>query len=352
MHRKTGDLTFKREIWIDNLRCAGIVAVIVIHSVSHNQYKIGGGYQWIIATLIEGFVRWAVPIFLMISGAFNLNPDRVFSFEKMKQKSVRIFVAFILWSSIYALIASTRYMISHAGGFPVGKFFNDFFIGHFHMWYCWLILALYLLTPLLREITKDRNLLKYGLICIAICSFTIPYLEEIFDIPWLSSFIKNVPDVTHVGFIGYYLLGYYLYSREIDKKSEYLCYALGTLGMAIAVGGTIYSSYISGEFSGKWAYTSLPLLLQSIGVFVLFKNRADKPMMNKNFDSIKVFVSKQTFGIYLIHVFWMELLFVVVGRFIQWMPIVVGFVAVGTFVLTTIQVFVMSKIPIVRKYLL
>lgn len=42
MHRKTGDLTFKREMWIDNLRCASIVAVIVIHSVSHNQYKIGG----------------------------------------------------------------------------------------------------------------------------------------------------------------------------------------------------------------------------------------------------------------------------------------------------------------------
>lgn len=35
--------TPKREVWIDNLRCASILAVIILHSVSHTQYKIGGG---------------------------------------------------------------------------------------------------------------------------------------------------------------------------------------------------------------------------------------------------------------------------------------------------------------------
>lgn len=250
------------------------------------------------------------------------------------------------------MLGSIRWMMNHSGGFPIKKFFNDILIGHFHMWYCWLIIVLYLLIPLLREVAKNEALLKYSLILIIIGSFTFPYLAEVYNVTWLSAFIENVPDITHAGFIGYYLLGYYLYSREIDFKKEVLWYVLGAIGMVTAIGGTIYSSYIMGEYSSRWAYTSLPVLLQSIGIFVLFRKHANKMQKNKQLEQLKIFLSKQTFGIYLIHVFWMEVLFMLFNRLIGTSAIMIILVIMGTFMLTALQVFVMSKIPIISKYLL
>lgn len=57
--------------FFDVLRCVAAVAVVVIHVLGpyRDQFGIMPDSGWITATTFNSFSRWAVPVFIMITGA-------------------------------------------------------------------------------------------------------------------------------------------------------------------------------------------------------------------------------------------------------------------------------------------
>lgn len=94
----------KRTIYFDYLRVIACFAVIVLH-VSAGQWHdyTEPTFEWNVMNIYDSATRFCVPIFLMISGALFLNPEKKLSLRKLYTHNIlRVITAFCFWSFIYA----------------------------------------------------------------------------------------------------------------------------------------------------------------------------------------------------------------------------------------------------------
>ena len=70
-----------RIVYADLLRIIATFAVIVLHvSVSKWYESPIREYNWQMFNIYDSLVRWSVPVFVMISGMFFLNPNKEIDF--------------------------------------------------------------------------------------------------------------------------------------------------------------------------------------------------------------------------------------------------------------------------------
>lgn len=73
--------------YLDLLRILASIAVVIIHICSSKWYAINSNTnEWSILNIYDSLSRWAVPVFVMISGAIFLSSD--YSIEKLYKKIV------------------------------------------------------------------------------------------------------------------------------------------------------------------------------------------------------------------------------------------------------------------------
>ncbi len=91
----------ERVQYLDYLRVISAFAVIVIHDVSIELAEINVfSIDWALLNIFSGIARWAVPVFVMISGTLFLG--REIPISKIYSKYVlRLVTAFVFWGVIY-----------------------------------------------------------------------------------------------------------------------------------------------------------------------------------------------------------------------------------------------------------
>ncbi len=98
----------KKVMFIDLLRCVAPVAVVVIHVLGPYREQLGGipDGEWITAISFNSFSRWAVPIFIMITGALMLSDTRDFNARYyVKRRLGKVLLPFLVWSVFYAFLS-------------------------------------------------------------------------------------------------------------------------------------------------------------------------------------------------------------------------------------------------------
>lgn len=73
----------KRILYLDILRIMAIIAVVMLHVSAQRFYVSFPSYEWEIRMFFNSMVRWGVPIFVMISGALFLDPQKKISLAKL-----------------------------------------------------------------------------------------------------------------------------------------------------------------------------------------------------------------------------------------------------------------------------
>ena len=225
-----------RVAYIDWMRVIACFAVILFHiSGSCGLTLELSSENYIIMELFHSLVIWCVPIFIMISGALFLNPEKEIGIHKLYvHNAFRIFTSFVFWSFVYA----SYNFIGSEDSNRINGWIIQFLGGHFHMWFLWLIIGLYILTPILRKISKEKKLMQYLIFVSIFFNFAIPFLLDITDIfiPALQPIVRiiqshltNLNLQTIGGYITYFFLGYYLRTINLSKKKENLLIILGAL---------------------------------------------------------------------------------------------------------------------------
>src|SRR5699024_727254 len=109
---------------------------------------------------------WPVPVFVMISGRFFLDPQRKISIYKIFDKYLkRLIVAFAFWSAIYQVFYAVKnYAFGENTLINLNGYIYEFFLGAYHMWYLYMLAGLYLLTPLIRKFTAEKKALIYAIV--------------------------------------------------------------------------------------------------------------------------------------------------------------------------------------------
>ena len=322
-----------RYYWADILRIGAIFAVIIQH-LSPALYNT----HYTESNILVSITDWCVPIFVMLSGMFTLAPEKDLPNKKLIHKILHLAVALCFWSIVYGIF---YYTIQHDGSYTVMSIIGPIVwkrLPWYHLWFLYMIIGLYILTPLLRSWIRSasNNDIKYFLLLCFLFN-TITYINHF--IP--AQIHHLLPSIS--AFVGYYVLGYYLSKVTIKRTSRYILYALS----AISCFFIIFTNQMSGEHPHSYDINSSPLVaIMSMGVFVGMMNL---PISLKCNSKLLAALSSLTLGIYLVHDIFIHLIRI---------PYILDFAcgtiilkAVVIYILSAIVTFLLQRIPIIGKYI-
>jgi len=294
----------ERVIYFDILRITAVFCMILLHvSAGDWNSQPPSSFNWLVFNAYDSIVRFCVPVFVMISGVFFLNPEKSISVKSIYKKNIlRIFTAFVFWSAFYAVFTSKIFLGINKDNIKI--FIINFLEGHIHLWFLFMIMGLYMITPFLRKFITDKKATEYFLALSFIFSFLLP-ASELFSVQ-IKEILSDISLKTGLGFVSgfsfYYVLGYYISVNAISKKAERVIYILGILSVIFTILCTSYISIKANEPIEAWYAYLLPnVAFTALAVFVFFKSKISRISFSKRTANAILLLSKCSFGIYLVH---------------------------------------------------
>lgn len=367
MPERTGtgftDMSKKRIVWIELLRIAACIAVVLIHVASQHFRDIPiNTFTWRVSNFYHGFFRYAVPSFIMISGCLYLNKNRTWNLKKLWLKNILpVAAAYIFWQLFYGVY---RIWITKSAPLGSARFIKKLLIyfsdSYFHLWYLPMLIGLMIITPIIWEIVncrRGKQWEEYMILLFLIFKIAI-YTITTFPLPWaghIKTLLNTVQPELVTDFAGYYILGHYLYEYGLPKKMERIVYVLGTMFIIIGVILCQWRSLkLNQPVQAFYDNYTLATFFWSSAVFLFFKNCLGRIIWSEKQEKAICYVGSCTFGIYLIHAFFRDVLHrlgfdsMIIGNTILAIPMV-ALVILG---LSFLAVVIIKKIPAVGKWIM
>lgn len=289
----------ERLLHLDILRAIAILEVVMLHTAAPILYRyaeIKHGF-WGIGNFVDSSVRSCVPLFVMLSGALVLNPDKdesigVFLTKRFK----KILVPLLIWSIIYYLWDGYNTPRHLSIKDFLLKFATDGIFYHF--WFMYMLAGLYIAAPIFKIFLKSarKNELEYLL------SIWVVFTVLTTSLKYLFGFETALRVEPVAGYIGYFLLGYYLEKYQPRAEFSFLILLL-FLSMLVTFYGTYVYTRRMGSFNDIfYTYISFNVAVMAVTKFLIIK----KIKWRTVFRDLKIFrvvmaLSSASFGIYLIH---------------------------------------------------
>lgn len=294
-------LTPRRDGAVDLAKALAICAVVLIHcSANHFAHHPADSFQWLAACFWGSVSRWAVPVFLLCSGALMNAPGRDLPLKKLFSRYLlRLALALAVWAGLYELLR----IYMGRGGAPLSQLAvqsaQNWLTGttYYHLYYFYFAIALYLALPLTRLIARhaSRAELRYLLALWFLAGSVIPFCRYFppFDQLGASLLRYSLPAIFLSPGLG--LLGWYLGQHPPKSCREGLVLFLAGFGVTFL--GTWRRSAAAGELDQFFLDGfGLFVLLMAAGVFRLCqrlgRDGVPEPVL---------YLSRASFCVYLIH---------------------------------------------------
>ncbi len=257
-------------------------------------------------TMWNIFSRFAVPCFVMLSGAFLLSNDKNQNYRNFYNKSIKkIGIPLILFSILFTLMKIVKNMISEIN---IAAFLNPIkalITGepYYHLWYLYMIVGIYMLTPIVirfkNSISKENFAKVSWIFLIVSC---------------LSGFTSNYTLQWDIGrsflYLGYFMIGYVLKQKYENKKNKVKGIIFILLGLLVEyiIVPIQYNHTMLGMKENMEKYTLIGnfnpiILIYSVLLFAGFANINIKKDISK--------LSNLTFYIYIFHAFIIKISFAI-----------------------------------------
>ena len=295
--------------------------------------------------------RFGIVLFILASGYLILRKQQPLSVIPKRIK--RILIPFVFWLIIYAIVKvvvkgelGSGWNIIDLITFTLQGFLNPTIVS-VQFWYVYMILGLYILSPILSKWIQNTSIKE------------IEYFLGIWIIISIIQFL-NVDTILidyfryFTGAIGYFVLGYYLSVKETpilrDKKIGVILFIAGTL---ITFIGTVVMSFITNDQSLlfiRLGDITPGAFLQAVGLYIIIKN-TDFKKLSERFIGIITKVSNYSYSIYLSNILVIKLLetahIIKLGGFAS-IQIIIYMIIV--LIISYLISFIMEKIPILEKF--
>jgi surface polysaccharide O-acyltransferase-like enzyme len=337
--------------WINNLRVVALYAVIVLHCTSLllMQYGKVSMSDWLVADFLNATVRFAVPVFVMITGALSLHKEyEIGSF--LKKRLVRVVVPFLFWSLVYIGYSLYNEEIAFTGDVwaNVKLVLHLLKVGSsYHLWYVYMLIGLYFFIPVIGKFVRhasEKEILYFLVVWFAVMLITQPYLVR---------YNPSVDMHYFAGFVGYLVLGHYLAFKDFNIKHLRLWMILVFLFSIALI--TVGSQWVIAD--NRWPSTmffepvSPAIVLLAASVFLIFKLSA--PKLSPVIIRIRDFAGGFNYGIYLAHalvLYFLEDPFGISYKLCT--PIIsIPLTALICFIVTLPLVWLVNKIPLVGRWI-
>lgn len=283
----------------DVMRVGACLAVILLHlsATIVMDRDFLGGLHWHLSNAIDAATRWCVPVFVMLSGALLLDPQKNGNpREFWTRRMGRLLPAILAWPAIYF---AWRAFYWHEP-LTIGTIAHDLVVGrpYVHLYFLFLIAGLYLVTPFLAKTLGTLSLPQLRHLILIMAGLAVG--ANLFDFLASSAFTMFVPYLT------YYLAGWYC-ARLLHDRPGASALAVG-LAAGLITGLTALLVSTRG-LDDRWAFYfyedfSPTVMVMAAGIFLFTMQRTIPPGL----ESLARTLAPLTLGVYLAHPIVVELL--------------------------------------------
>jgi surface polysaccharide O-acyltransferase-like enzyme len=341
------------------LRVAAMSGVVLIHTMSAivGNSDIRGSTTWWAGTALDLGVSWSVPVFIMVSGALLLTPRenegaRAFYARRLQRIAIPLVVAHVGYFLFRALWLGEQ--------LTAATVVRDLLQAEVYaqLYFFWIVLGLYLITPLLRPALAGRptrDLLVIGGAMIvwmwavqaaAVLLSSLGVMTQMWQPAALTLFIP---------YVGYFVLGYALRDLVVGRGRLAAIIGLFVVGSLVVVlqygsrGGSPVLAILAGG-----GYQGLPVAITAITVFVVARSliRQGSTRAHPRIQPTMRHLGELSLGVFIVHLAILQLAwgtatfnFEVAKRSL---PLSLGLwllVTVASFVLCA----VIARIPVIRR---
>ncbi len=331
----------KRIYYLDFLRAFAAMMVILVHSIS--DYIVVapnyGSKSWYVYLVLNAFSRTGVPLFFMISGYLLLSSDRSRSIKAFYKKSLtHIIIPLVFWNVAYY---AYKYLMGYAV-FDFRELLDQFLeLGtEYHLWYLYTLAGIYLAVPFLKVLVDNCSIKRLSLLMVImlLCTTIRPFINTI------TPLYFHLFDTLFSGYMGCFFMGYVFGKCRCDKKNIIWYILFGIACLALSIYFNDKNSSTAGinlifNYGYSFVHYGLAVSIFTVSRFI-FENRSFlRPVVT--------FISKYSFGIYLVHVMVIDLIHKYI--MIDASPLICSaYIFSVCLVVSLILSFVLNKIKFVR----
>ncbi|MCH4084567.1 MAG: acyltransferase [Olsenella sp.] len=286
-------------------RVLGALAIVALHAMRVTELAPGlaaahARLFGVEAVLQIPLARWAVPVFLMVSGALLLDPGREMPPRKIGRHVWRMAFVLLTVGLAFCVMEQVADVRAQTGAITLtwgmlGRALLNLLEGNSwdHLWYVYALIGLYLLTPFIRGFQAHATRRQIGLA--VVLAWALLCLVP------LANLLLNVNLYQFVdlsGAVVYYMLGRYAYEYlELDWRI--VAAGVASLALCCLSAGLGLRSAAGAEVAGAVALPQYGLVMPfSLMVFLAFKRFANRPQRERG---IAAGLARDSFGIYLFH---------------------------------------------------
>lgn len=301
----------RRENNYDLLRIVSCFAVVMIHVVDMWEKDVSR-YAFLptlnrqmLAYVYDSLARFAVPCFVMISGAFILDNAKNLNYREFYHKSFqRIGIPTIIFTILYSALNIVTTLVDHDSGI------RDILVKivegrpYYHMWYLYMLIGVYALAPWVLRLKNE-----IGDDCFAKVSVAFLIVGNLSM--WTTEKVRLAWNIgMSFCYLGYFTVGY------VIRKKIYKSTSIAVIALSLGVLVEILNGLINYEISvvhTDWGFpfTAVqpfaPLVvLSSVLIFIAFAAM--------DVETSFATIAGLTFDAYLIHGGVARLVFQIVPR--------------------------------------
>lgn len=263
------------------LRVVAITAVVLIHTagLTYGNDALRHTSVWWVASVATFSTKWAVPTFVMVSGALLLRPPAERSaIHFYRRRLSRIGIPLVVWHAVYITLAATILVATMQPRVLLTRFLQgESYTG---LYFFWLILGLYVVTPLLWPVVESmsrRSLATVGTLLVAAAALSQSAHQVI---GWLQPGSGPAGQPTlftqFVPYLGFFILGYALRDVTVRGRGRVLALAFLTAALCLELTWQVTGPFVFGVGAANGLNILLPVSYQgwvlggaAVAVFVL-----------------------------------------------------------------------------------
>lgn len=345
--------------WVSWLRVVAILGVVMIHTVGATAAGPGSTSTvdgWVARVLDLGFI-WAVPVFVMLSGALSLDPARWRgSGVYLRRRVARLVPAVVFWHVVYVVYLSLARDGWWEGLRPtLAKVVQGQVAPH--LYFFWIVLGLSLITPVLVPWIAGSGRREW--VMAALVGYAVPVLST-----WPLGTDGGRIGLSHTAwtwwlpYLGAYLMGWALRGVVLPRRWVPAC-VVAVLLLVTQISWQWRNPSAPGWLE-QWLgahYYSLPVAALSVLVLLLAQSLVRPGGALAALTALGVMrivdpLASATMGIFALH--YLVLLVGLDARLLgepvaSWPVLLLRFVVVAT--VTTALVLVLRRVPVLRSVL-
>ena len=283
--------------------------VMLLAQQGQNLVSEGSG-SFQVLRIYEGLNRWAVPGLFMLWGMEALGGGKPGMKGSVLGLVLPCFCMLVFWGALYAVAAQ----LLGGGGLSLRAVWRALCSAargntYFHLWLLYPLMGMYLIHPVIHRFTASagRGEIRYFLALCFVFAALLPVLGVFYPGNPVVELMERLQIHLVLGYVGYYVAGWYLRHYTIGSIPEFIIYILGIVGVVL----TLFGERVFGGSRALWqGYTAPGVAMTAVALCTLFRYVLGISEERSRRRSILA-LGNYAFGMYLFHQIWV----LVFGRF-------------------------------------